>query len=478
MADPITDIFNVGIENQEEVNIDRDSYILNQKAGALVFDNTAPYERAQFSHRSGANLKLDNRVFSLFSPNTYQSDVNGKSFITVKNDSFETSEKNMEKRSYGDFTVITGARKFFNDSIAQEYIDTFREVATLKATPEFKIPAVTNNSSIEHPVDGKPAEGGCVEGGSWKKNTSTEKTQDVIKDKAKRLTEIEAQMGKGGSIKLMAAKHLFFQAGTAAVNYDSSNILPNAQPVTAGYDWDEANIKEVRKAVPVYQSADTSSAMPFGDVTFKAMGKLNMEAGSGGLSFTTSGESKIATTGRLALGGAEVAIGGSTIGGAGTVKVSSDALIESISPIIKSRGSNFIVYAGDKCTITSPETTIVGDLRVQGNLIVSGNITCYGESFTMVNGNVYVEKGNADVAKNITAGIQVKAPAIIGTTSVIGATVTGGIVSVGTSASLPAVGSGLSLRNHVHPQPDSMRDGGGDAPHTHGQQNTLAAISG
>jgi len=49
---------------------------------------------------------------------------------------------------------------------------------------------------------------------------------------------------------------------------------------------------------------------------------------------------------------------------------------------------------------------------------------------------------------------------------------------VGTSASLPAVGSGLSLRNHVHPQPDSFIDGGGDAPHTHGQQNTLAAISG
>jgi len=266
----------------------------------------------------------------------------------------------------------------------------------------------------------------------------------------------------------MAAKHLFFQAGTAAVNYDSGNILPNAHPVTAGYDWDEANIKEVRKSVPVYQSADTSSAMPFGDVTFKAMGKLNMEAGSGGLSFTTSGESKIATTGRLALGGAEVAIGGSTIGGAGTVKVSSDALIESISPIIKSRGSNFIVYAGDKCTITSPETTIVGDLRVQGNLIVSGNITCYGERLTMVNGDVHVEQGSAYVKKNVDVGIQV-----IGRSSVIGATVTGGTVSIGTAPGLIPAGSGLSFREHVHGQPVSVSAGGGTSPHVHPQQDTL-----
>ena len=62
----------IPLNNPIEKDIDRDSYVLNQGAGSLVFSNTTAAQRVQLTHRSGANLKLDNRSYSVFSPNTYK----------------------------------------------------------------------------------------------------------------------------------------------------------------------------------------------------------------------------------------------------------------------------------------------------------------------------------------------------------------------------------------------------------------------
>lgn len=431
MADPITDTFNVDIKNQEELNIDRDSHILNQRAGALVFDNTTAQERVHLTHRSGANLKLDNKSYSFFSPNTYQGLVHGKSYITVANDSFETTYKSAEKRALGDFTVITGSKGFFNDSIAQEYVDTYRDAAVLKATPEFKIEAVNNNSGAKHTADGSPgSDSDAVEGGSWKKQTATDKTQEVLKEKTKRLTELEMQMGKGGSIKLLAAKHLYLQSGTAAINYDSGIIIPKGREITKEYrvkDKDKGGQEEIKTSTTTYQSVDTSSAMPFGDITLKAMGKFNMEAGSGGLNITTSGNSTIASTGRLSLGGAEVVIGGnSEASQSGRVSIVSTTDVFIKSDVIASVVSpNIVMSADTQILLGTPKVHVTKDVYIDGNLHVHGNV--------LVNGHIICDK-YIEAKDYIHAGNDIVAGAM--------------------------GGRNISLLNHTHSQPsDSDGDG-------------------
>lgn len=463
----VSSVSGIPIENPGECDIDRDSYVINQGSGALVFSNTTGQQRVQLTHRSGSNIKFDNRCTSMFSPNTFQTLTHGSSFTTTHGDAYNTVYKNYENRAYGNFYIITGCKKFFNDSIAKEYVKERREIAVAQVAPEKKIGGITNNSKVQLPVDGKPDESsGAVEKGNFKENESAGKITDIIKEKQGRLTELEKEMGTGGNIILTSAKHILFQAGTVAVPFDTGYSVQNGRDILKKYSTPAVGIQDnssshsqVRTAAPTYESTDTSSSMPFGDITFKAMGKVNIETGSGGFNLQSSGESSISSTGRLALGGTEVVIGSGTSSsgssvGRFTVKSDHDVFID--SKIVFTTASPLInLAASDQVTIATPITHITkdvhieGDLRVQGTLTVQGDIYCHGSTGIVVTkGNLDVQKGWGHVNKDITTNANVLVQGAIASYGTGGS---GGITARATiKTEKDMIAGSVSLRKHVH----------------------------
>lgn len=197
-------------------------------------------------------------------------------------------------------------------------------------------------------------------------------------------------MGVGGSIKLLSCKQVTLMAGTSPANYDSGLIVPNARAVTQNYSFnkDTGKVDEIKTGVPVYESKDTSSAIPFGDVHISAGTKLKMQSGSGGVDINTAGDMSITSTGRVAIGGAEVVIGSGSGGlsaGKVTIVTENDLFFES-DEVVTHHAPYINTVADTQNTLVSPLTLmtndchIQGDLRVQGNLHVEGDIICNGST--------------------------------------------------------------------------------------------------
>lgn len=371
----------IEINNPIEKDINRNELVLNQNAGSLIFTNTTGNQRVHLSSKSGANMYMDSKVVSTFAPNNCQSLTKGSKYDTTERSSYERSCQNMEKRAGGDVTIITGNVAQFTDELNKQWLDTFLPVAVAKTAPEMQYPALGNNTSADFETDGSPnSDGsGAASGGNWKKSKLD--VQKLIEEVTPDLTEIEAQMGKGGSIKLVAAKHILLEAGTTPANYDSGIIIKDAIPVDGEYtiNGDKSHVLN-KIAVPNFQEKDTSSALPFGDFAVKANGKLMLEAGSGGVDLNTSGNVKLTTAGRLLLGGADVTIGGGTSNNAGTVRINvdSDVFIES-GNIITTSAPTIKTNATSQYSIKSPQTFIDGDLHIAGDLHVTGEITAGGD---------------------------------------------------------------------------------------------------
>ena len=379
------------IESGAEYITERGQAVWNTKAGSIVFDENTGQERLQLSHTSGANLNFNNQTVSLFAPNNAQDLTHGNKFSTTAGDAFSTTNSNKEERTYGDYTLITGSQKFFSEPVADNWIAAHLDIAAAKAAPEHTYGAIGNNTDTVYKASGTPEEGsGAVQGGSYKPNPVHKDIPALLEAKAGDIAEIEREMGVGGSIKMMSAKHLYLQAGPKAITFDSGIIVPNGKCVTRKFVTNGDSLTEVKTAVPVYESKDTSSAVPFGDVHISAGTKLNMNSGSGGISIKSAGEVNLNSTGRLMLGGAEVAIGGSTSGAGGrvTIVTDKDVYIES-SDLISMNAPNINISGDDQITYITPEALFTGNLHVQGNLTVQGNIT--------VNGSVGITVPNGDV---------------------------------------------------------------------------------
>jgi hypothetical protein len=371
----------IEINNPIEKDINRNELVLNQNAGSLIFTNTTGNQRVHLSSKSGANMYMDSKVVSTFAPNNCQSLTKGSKYDTTERSSYERSCQNMEKRAGGDVTIITGNVAQFTDELNKQWLDTFLPVAVAKTAPEMQYPALGNNTSADFETDGSPnSDGsGAASGGNWKKSKLD--VQKLIEEVTPDLTEIEAQMGKGGSIKLVAAKHILLEAGTTPANYDSGIIIKDAIPVDGEYtiNGDKSHVLN-KIAVPNFQEKDTSSALPFGDFAVKANGKLMLEAGSGGVDLNTSGNVKLTTAGRLLLGGADVTIGGGTSNNAGTVRINvdSDVFIES-GNIITTSAPTIKTNATSQYSIKSPQTFIEGNVHIAGDLYVTGEIIAGGD---------------------------------------------------------------------------------------------------
>lgn len=354
----------------------RGQVVQNSKAGAIVQDETTGQEKIQITHQGGGNINLNGKVNSEFAPNNKQTLVHGDQFSTTAGNNYSTTKSNKEERVEGDLTIITGSENFFTTPVASDWIDKNIEIAAAKAAPEYNYKAIGNNSDTEYPEGGTPdSDSGAVEGGSYEPTQAHTDIPAMMEAKAADIAETEKEMGAGGNIKMMSAKHVFLQAGTKAVTFDSGVIVPNARKVIKQYDIKDGNAEPVYTAVSNYESKDTSGSIPFGDVMVSASSKLRVVTGSGGVSIKSAGEVNINSTGRLMLGGAEVAIGGSTQGAAGRVTIISDSDLFMEAGTISTRNApNINDVASGQHTFVTPTAVFTGDLHVAGNLIVEGSI--------------------------------------------------------------------------------------------------------
>ena len=386
-------------QRRTEFVTDRRQMVWNNGGGTMVVDENTGQEKFHISHPSGANLNFTNQTVSLFAPNNQQELTNGDKFSTTAGEAFFTTKSNKEERTHGDYTLITGSPNFFSDTIAADWIEINREIAAAKAAPEYTYGAVGNNTDAEYENKGTPGSGGAVEGGSYDPNPAQQDIPALLEAKAGDIADIERQMGPGGSVKMMSAKHLYLQAGTKAVTFDSGIIVPNGKCVTKKFVPDGSSLKEEKTAVPIYESKDTSSAVPFGDVHISAGTKLNMNSGSGGVSIKSAGDVNVNSSGRLMLGGAEVAIGGGTTGDSGrvTIVTDKDVYVES-SDIITLNAPNINQVATDQITYITPEALFTGNLHVHGDLHVTGTITAGGD---IIAGN-----GSVSLLKHTHGGVE------------------------------------------------------------------------
>jgi len=371
----------ITINNPIEKDINRNELVLNQNAGALVFTNTTGNQRVQLTHKSGSNTYMNDKVVSTLATNNCQSLTKGDKFDTTERASYERSCKDMEKRAGGDFNIITGNVSQYKEKVNEKWLNAYLPIAVAKTAPELQYPAIGNNTGTVFEGKGtpNPDKSGAISGGEWEESEID--VPKLIEETVPELTEIEAQMGKGGNIKLVSAKQITLIAGTTPVNYDSGIIIKKGRPVDGEYTINSDKTHVLNKiAVPVFEEKDTSSAIPFGDVHVKANGKLMLEGGSGGVDLNTSGNAKLTTSGKLLLGGAEVDIGGGTTNNAGTVRINvdNDVFIGS-GNIITTSAPTIKTNATSQYSIKSPQTVIDGDLHIAGDLHVTGEITAGGD---------------------------------------------------------------------------------------------------
>ena len=361
------------VESGTEFVTKRTQTVWNTEAGSIVSDGTTGNEKIQISQAGGGNINLTGKVNSEFAPNNKQTLVHGSKYETTAGSSYETVKTTKEVRVEEDLTIITGKEAFFNEPIAEDWIEKNAEIAAAKAAPEYNYGAVGNNTETEYADGGTAGEGGAVEGGSY---TETEAHKDIpalMEAKAADIAATEAKMGTGGSIKMMSAKHLSLMAGTKAVTFDSGVMVPNARKVVKQYEVDGGECKPVYTAVSTYESKDTSGSVPFGDVHVSAASKLRVVTGSGGVSIKSAGEVNINSTGRLMLGGSEVAVAGSNKSNTGRVTMISDTDMFQEAGVIATRvAPNINDVASTQHSFHTPKGVFTGDLHIKGNVTVEG----------------------------------------------------------------------------------------------------------
>ena len=284
------------VKSGTEFVTERRSDVWNLHGGAISSDGNTGQEGLKISDQAGNNIGLHGTTFSMFAPNNKQTLVHGNQFSTTAGDNFENTKGAKEIRVEQDLTFITGSQNFFTGTVADEYLESVKEIAAAKASPEQTYDAIGNNSGVVHVAKGTPdAASGAVEGGSYEQSAAHKDIPALLESKAGEIGNIERQMGVGGNIKMMTAKHLYLQAGTKAVTFDSGIIVPDGKSVTRKVISEDGVLTKIKASVPVYESKDTSGAVPFGDVHISAGTKLNMNSGSGGVSIKSAGEVNVNT---------------------------------------------------------------------------------------------------------------------------------------------------------------------------------------
>lgn len=370
-----------------EINTYRNEVVWNHTAGAMVFNNTTGQETVSIAHRGGASLVFGNQTSAEFHPNNKQAIIQGDSYKTVKGDQYNMTYHGREDRVLGDLKFISGSPAFIYGPVASIYLEKQSEIAAAQCSPEDGTRGIGNNSGTDIPPGAD--------------------TASVMMEKEKELIEVARSMGEGGNIQLLSCKHINIQAGTTGVTFDSGIIKPEGRVVSKRYTYTGLGIAPAPELgtpvpptttpiepvivpphigmvplglvklestfVPKYEEVNTTSTIPFGDVTINASTKIHMQAGAGGIDIKSAGSMKFAGSGSTTIGGAQINIGAGGINDTGCVSI-----ISKFTEITSTSNVNITAPAtmieSEDVTITG-NTIINGDLVVGKNLVVTGKIT-------------------------------------------------------------------------------------------------------
>lgn len=396
------------VKSGGELIENRDESVLNTAGGSIIFKSTGANKGIHISIPNGSNLLMTEKVTSELVTVNKQSNILGSNFESVAGDKFTSVGLNEEQRVQGDITLMTGSDKLLNSTLGQDWLDTNEKLAAAKAKPNFNYTTIGNNTGAVYEGSGKPnPETGAIQGGSFQEQDNG--VPKIAEEIAGDLANLEREMGTGGNMRFMSGKHMFLLSGPAAVKYDSGTMTPNKKEITKCVTIQDGKPTEIKTSTSVYENADTSGAVPFGDISISAGGKLTMKSGSGGFDFKSAGEANLNTTGRLTLGGAEVAIGGGDQNNAGRVTIISDndlfmkadTITTRVAPGIIDRTSTdgqhtFI----NKTAFFTGDVIISGDLFVCGSIVAKGDITAGGEGGVSLlkhtHGGICPGSGNTD----------------------------------------------------------------------------------
>lgn len=364
---------NIQTENPNEVNNYRNKSVWNNTAGSVVFNNSTGREYVALTHRSGSNITFANQATSEFNPNNKQTLTNGDTFETTKGNRYLIA-KEMEHRVFGDINIITGSPKLYNTPILDNYINAYTKLATAKSSPELMQPGYGNNTGVQYEADGDGPnpETGSTQGQTFKETPAQKNIQDLYTQTQRELLPYERELGNGGNIKLMSGKDVLLVAGTKATTFDTVFINPNGRAVDSKLQYDGESISSKQTSAPYFEEKDVTSNIPFGNVHISASNKLAIRSAAGGITMTTSGGLKLASTGITNLQGAQVCITGSSNGGkTGHVIIRSGNLVEV-------EGSNINLTSNTHVSI-KPGLSVTGDQIITGDLVIGGNLTVLGD---------------------------------------------------------------------------------------------------
>jgi hypothetical protein len=400
------------VKNTNEKDTYRNENGIVTTAGSLNFTNTTGRESVSLASQAGDSIQFSNKVAAFFHPNNKMEKVNSSKFSTVEGDNSVYVGKTMEQRVVGDLRILTGVSDFFTDEnkVQSDYVELRSKIAAGAVQPPTQEGGKTNNSkgALKQNESVTPdKESGSTDGQAFPPNPAAEGYADYVEAQASKATEIEKKMGVGGSIMLMAGKHLILSAGTKASSFDSGYINPVGRKIKKGSEYvpkkdgeKTGSVKVKTGAVPTYQEKDTFSNMPFGNIDILGNNKICFKAGSGGIDFQGGGSMKLVGTGLTLIGGEQVSI---TANGCTTI----DSLHTEVT--------------GGTLNVDCDENTIKGNVTIEGDVKIIGDLTVHGKIHST--GNISCESEISAVG-NITSDADV-------------------------------IASGISLVNHVHGGVDS-----------------------
>jgi hypothetical protein len=422
------------VNNPIEGELYRNKVVENHTAFSKTIDNSTGREYYNETHRSGSGRTYTNVSTIELDTNNRQRLTKGDSFKTIEGGDYSIAQEK-ETRVFGDFTLLTGSPNLYNTTVMSDWMEEYSEIAAAKSQFEQNRGGFTNNSEASLPMEGSvDPESGSTAKQSFPENSGQKNLQDLLIAKQEALTAKERAMGVGGNIKLLSPKDILIKAGIVTSSFDSAAIDPVGRKVPKQLEYDgDKTIKLVETSATYVEEKDTASNVPFGNMIFEAGNSLTFRTGAGGVSFTGAGKTQIGGTGSTIIGGAQVLIGGSAKGGAaGSVLIRGANSLELESANINLKG-------GSKVHI-EPGLSVQGDQVNWGDVVIGGNLT--------VTGNILC-KGNLHVEGKITTDTYVFAETNIATAGDINA------------FSGEGGGSGLSFRDHVHPQNNGNDEGGG-----------------
>lgn len=353
-------------ENAQSSNgnpIYRNKFLLNQKGGNILINNTDKKEKIKLTHYSGSFLEFNNKTTTIFNSSNYQSFTNSNWFSTVKGELKQASSGISEYSSLQNFIIRVGNNKI-DPQI--DWFNVYKDIySKLKQYP-------VNSSDIT----------------------------SAITSKIQQLTAIEETLGKGGSFISTISKNYTNTIGLKFFNILGYNIIPSIDNtlVKIQINGNTSTITEdyIDRVDPIF-----SPTIPFGNKLEKIGHSYRLMIGSGGYDLKTSGNINI--NGGIIDQRSSSTYISSKISTqiAGNEKL----LLAGKRVIIKHNGDDGQVLMDRNLGVLN-DLDVGNDIRIKNDAIIGNDLTVLNN--VIINGTLHVDGMATSDTDFVTNGISLK----------------------------------------------------------------------